>query len=63
MVEESTYLSLTDNKTGKTYRLLIEEVKNDDPTPTESSSNNEITTASSKKSRSLRFQRRKNRSL
>ena len=63
MVEESTYLSLTNNKTGKTYRLLMEEVENDDPAPTESSSNDEITTSSNKKSRSLQSERRKNRSL
>jgi hypothetical protein len=49
MIEENAYLSLTNNKTGKTYRLLMEEV-DDGSTPSEPTNN---TKASAKKSRSL----------
>ena len=47
VVEESEYLSLTNNKTGKKYRLLMEEVDEDGPETTEPE---ETITTSSKKS-------------
>jgi len=53
MVEEDEYLSITNNKTGKKFRLLMEEV-DDDPTPSEDSEINlNDSPPKSKKKRSL----------
>ena len=52
MIEESTYLSLTNNDTGKVYKILMEEVTPDDSSP-DTSSSSDITNNSTREKRSL----------